>query len=87
MTALDKPPADPIRCRFCKHTIVRRSNHEYWTTPLGEPPAPGVALPIECPEQHLYGTTFGFHEPETDSWLEKLRRGIPGYGRSQKNTP
>jgi hypothetical protein len=50
-------------CRHCGHRITREIGG--WYTPIGEPPAPGVALPNECPARPLEGFTATFlrHEP------------------------
>lgn len=57
--------AKTFPCKHCGHPIVQidSPSGRYWTSPIGEPPAPGASLPNECPGQPLHATTFGRHEP------------------------
>lgn len=73
--SIPKPPAPElppiadglVRCKYCRHGIKQEAGPSgpIWMTPLGQPPAPGAALPIECPGQSPEGltSTFGYHAP------------------------
>ncbi|WP_214317269.1 hypothetical protein [Nonomuraea sediminis] len=66
MTIVDDANSAEI-CAHCGYEIVRVNGlvGGHWSTPLGEPPAKGVALPIECPGKPVagYRSTFGEHTP------------------------
>lgn len=63
------PPLRPgqKRCRHCSYGIQRYQapGVEVWSTPMGEPPAPGVTLGNECPARPVPGFLMSFyrHEP------------------------
>lgn len=63
------PPLQPgqKRCRHCSYGIqqYRAPGVEMWSTPMGEPPAPGVTLGNECPARPVAGFSRSFyrHEP------------------------
>lgn len=63
------PPLRPgqKRCRHCSYGIqqYRAPGVEIWSTPMGEPPPPGVTLGNECPARPVSGFPRSFyrHEP------------------------
>lgn len=64
---IEQPTEQRARCRYCSHEVVfyRGVTDGFWATPMGERPAPGAVLPIDCPKRPIAGTTSSFdrHQP------------------------